>query len=78
MDSNITLSIVIPAYKEADNLKILLPRINQVAASLNVSYEVLVVDTNIKMDHAEEICNSNTVFYRNREGSNSYGDAIRT
>jgi dolichol-phosphate mannosyltransferase len=38
------LSVVIPALNEAENLKSLLPLINQVVADLNVNAEVIVVD----------------------------------
>jgi len=39
-----TLSIVIPAYREADHLRDSLQAIRNVAAGLNVPYELLVVD----------------------------------
>lgn len=73
------LSIVIPAYREAENLKIILPRLSAVLRELNVKSEVLVVDTKEPTDNAEEICRAHDVIYANREGENNYyGDAIRT
>ena len=39
-----TLSIVIPAYREADHLRDSLQAIRRVAAGLNVPYELVVVD----------------------------------
>jgi dolichol-phosphate mannosyltransferase len=38
------LSVIIPAYHEADNLSILLPQIHQVLKTLNIDYEIIVVD----------------------------------
>jgi dolichol-phosphate mannosyltransferase len=73
------LSLIIPAYKEAENLKIILPRINAVLRSLNINSEVLVVDTREPMDDARAVCEANQTAYYNREGANNYyGDAIKT
>jgi dolichol-phosphate mannosyltransferase len=38
------LSVVLPAWNEADNLKALLPRLDSVLAGLGIRYEVVVVD----------------------------------
>ena len=72
------LSIVLPAYKEADNLKKILPEIHNQVSSLNIDYEILVVDTIENMDDTEEVCKSNNATYIHRENGNLYGDAIRT
>ncbi len=45
LQTNIALSVVLPAYEEAANLKILLPRLNESLAAMGISYEVLVIDT---------------------------------
>ena len=44
MATDVTLSVVIPAYLEEENLRLLLPRLKNVLVSLGVSLEVLVVD----------------------------------
>lgn len=72
------LSIVLPAYKEAENLKKILPKINAEVSKLNIDYEILVVDTIEKMDDTYETCKLNNATYLTREGGNFYGDAIRT
>lgn len=72
------LSIVLPAYKEADNLRKILPKINEEVSKLNIDYEILVIDTIEKMDDALEVCELNTATHITREGGNFYGDAIRT
>lgn len=72
------LSIVIPAYLEEENLRILLPRITQSTGELNIPFEVLIVDTQDPMDNTRQVCEANGVRYINRENGNKYGDAIRT
>jgi len=74
----VELSIVMPCYREGDNLGALLPAIKQAAAALTPSYEVLIVDTEQPMDETPAICAREGVRYVNRRGGNSYGDAIRT
>ncbi len=72
------LSIILPAYKEAENLKKILPSINSVLQSQNVKYEIIVVDTIEKMDDTFDVCKLNNVVCIFRQGGNYYGDAIRT
>ncbi len=72
------LSIVIPCYKEAENLAVMLPKIKDAAAALTPSYEVLIVDTQEPMDNTSEVCAANGVRHVFRRGGNSYGDAQRT
>lgn len=72
------ISIVIPAYQEAENLRNILPKIRQELDALQVPYEVLVVDTMTKMDDTETVCKENSFSYVPRQGGNNYGDAIRT
>jgi dolichol-phosphate mannosyltransferase len=69
-------SIVIPSYKEANNLSVILPAIK--AALSQESFELLVVDTNQKQDDTEEICLKNNCVYINRSPTDCYGDAVRT
>lgn len=72
------LSIVLPAYKEGENLALILPNIKKELSSTNISYEILVVDTMAPMDDTPTICGANNVRYVPRSGGNNYGDAIRT
>lgn len=72
------ISVVLPTYLEAENLKRLLPKINAVINQMKVDYEVLVIDTVDSMDDTEMICEMNNVAYHHRIGGNMYGDAIRT
>lgn len=72
------LSVVLPAYLEEENLRILLPRLMQSLASLNIAFEVVVVDTMEPMDQTSDVCVQHGVRYVTRKGGNNYGDAIRT
>ena len=74
----VELSIVLPCYREAENLPALLPGIKEAAAALTPKYEVLIVDTEQPMDDTAAICAQYGVRYVNRRGGNSYGDAVRT
>ena len=71
-----TISVVLPAFLEAENLKNILPVIHSVLN--DISHEILVIDTIQPMDNTEEICLQNNAKYVPRTGGNFYGDAIRT
>lgn len=72
------LSLILPAYKEAENLKIILQKIHEVFKKLPCPYEILVVDTVEPMDDTKTVCEANGAVYVVRKNGNSYGDAIRT
>ena len=72
------ISVILPAYKEAENLKIILPKLNKILISMQVYYEIIVVDTIEALDDTYKICEKNNCVYIKREGGNLYGDAIRT
>lgn len=74
------LSIILPSYKEADNLKKIIPRIQAVVKGILITseYEILVIDTTQPMDDTPLICETMNVRYIPRKFGNSYGDAIRT
>ncbi len=70
------LSIILPAYEEAENLKKILPRISNTLVNFN--FEILVVDTVNPLDDTNTVCNENGARYIRREIGNNFGDAIRT
>ena len=78
MEETKELTIILPAYLEEENLRLLLPRIKSVASELTESFEIIVVDTETSMDGTSETCKENGIVYVNRTGGNTYGAAIRT
>lgn len=54
---NLSLSIVVPAHNESDNLKRLIPELIQALAPLGSAYEVLVVD-NASTDETQNTLNA--------------------
>ncbi|MCC6356024.1 MAG: glycosyltransferase [Verrucomicrobiae bacterium] len=78
MAADCDLSVVIPAYREAENLRLLLPRLNRVLSSLQVRSEVLVIDTKTPQDETPQVCQDHGSRYVPRTCGNDYGDAVRT
>lgn len=78
--AGIKLTVFIPAYKEAENLRVLLPRLTRTLLEVEPNYEILVVDTMEPMDGTREVCQSiaGQIVYANRQGSNAFGAAVRT
>jgi dolichol-phosphate mannosyltransferase len=78
MSDGVELTVFIPAYREAENLALILPEIKAFAGALTPKYEVLIVDTETAIDNTREVCEAHGVRHVHRTGGNQYGDAIRT
>lgn len=76
--SNLDLSIILPAFLEEENLRLLLPRLKATLDSISETSEIVIVDTVKALDNTEDVCREYQVKYFNREKGNTYGDAIRT
>ena len=76
--SPLELSVVLPAYKEADSLRQLLPGLKEQVARLSPLSEILIVDAEAAVDDSAAICAANAVRHVFRKGGNNYGDAVRT
>jgi dolichol-phosphate mannosyltransferase len=72
------VSVVLPAWREEENLRLLLPRVKAALAGLGRSWEVLVVDAPAPIDATPEICRAEGVRHVARAPTGSYGDAFRT
>ncbi|MDA8243422.1 MAG: glycosyltransferase [Elusimicrobia bacterium] len=72
------LSIVLPAYREAENLAEILPRLQAVLPGLGFPCEIMVVDTMAPTDDTPAVCAAGGARYVNRRNSDLYGDAVRT
>lgn len=76
--SETEISVIIPSYLEEENLRVILPRIVTTLESLNITWEINIIDTLKPMDYTEAVCRQYGVNYYNREGSNEYGSDVRT
>ncbi|HSI08250.1 MAG TPA: glycosyltransferase [Rariglobus sp.] len=72
------LSVILPAYEEAENLDMLLPALHGVLKGMGISYEIIVVDAATPRDATPAICERHLVRYVSRVGGGLYGHAIRT
>jgi dolichol-phosphate mannosyltransferase len=72
------LSITLPAYREAETLRHLLPRIRAAAGRLTADYEIVVVDALRPVDDTQKVCADCGVRHVFRTNGDSFGDAIRT
>lgn len=78
MNETFELSIIIPAYLEEQNLRLLAPRLKTAANATGLTYEIIIVDTQSPMDSTKQLCEQFSLRYCPREGDNSYGSAVRT
>jgi len=72
-----SISIVLLAYKEAENLKILLPKIIDNINKTNEEYEIIVCDTIESLDNTKEVCEEFGVKYFHQEDP-GFSGAFRT
>ncbi|MBD5384672.1 MAG: glycosyltransferase [Ruminococcaceae bacterium] len=71
------ISTVLLAYKEAENLKVLLPQIKEQLDMTGEEYEIVIVDTEKPLDNTEEVCGIYGARYVNQRYPN-FGGAFRT
>lgn len=76
--NNVELSIVLPSYLEAENLRLLLPRVKRTVEEIGCNFEILIIDTMEALDTTEEACKEYGATYIKRKGGNTYGHAIIT
>src|SRR5258708_1846538 len=75
---NVELSVVLPAYQEAESLSTLLPRLRRTVEQLGVSFETMFVEGALGTAGTEDVCRGNEVRYERRHGGSQYGAAVRT
>jgi dolichol-phosphate mannosyltransferase len=80
MDTSKTLdlSVILPSYEEAGNLRWLLPELKSTLSALGINFEILVVDTEMPHDETPEICRQIGVMYVPRRGGSLYSHALKT
>ncbi|MDE5768074.1 MAG: glycosyltransferase [Oscillospiraceae bacterium] len=72
-----SISTVLLAYQEAENLKILIPKIKKQLDRIGEEYEIIVVDTEQKTDDTDRVCEDYHVKYVNQKYP-GFGGAFRT
>ncbi|MCL2321439.1 MAG: glycosyltransferase [Oscillospiraceae bacterium] len=72
------VAIMIPSYKEAENLEYLLPKIHDEMKLTGCEYTITVIDSIKQTDDTKQVCDKNGAIYLPRRGSDNYGDAVRT
>ena len=75
-ETNMNISVIIPSFNEENNLSILLPQLNEIMLSLQVEYELLVIDALMSADNSEQVCQVNNATYI-RQKEIGYADAFR-
>ena len=71
------INVVLLAYKEEENLKVLLPQIKEQVEKCGEEYEILVIDTEKALDNTEVVCKEHGAKYINQEYP-GFGGAFRT
>ena len=71
------ISTVLLAYKEAENLKVLLPKIKQQLDKIGGEYEIIIVDTMKPLDDTPAVCKKFGARYVNQRLPH-FGGAFRT
>lgn len=71
------ISVVLLAYKEEENLRILLPQIIEQVEKCGEEYEILVVDTKKPLDNTSDVCREFGARYINQKEP-GFGGAFRT
>lgn len=74
---NKSVSVVLLAKKEEENLKVLLPRIHSVIKDMGVEYEIIVIDSQIPLDGSEKVCRELGAKYFPQEWP-GFGGAYKT
>ncbi|MBP3923510.1 MAG: glycosyltransferase [Ruminiclostridium sp.] len=72
-----SISVVLLAYKEAENLKVLLPQIKEKIEATGENYEMIIVDTAQPLDNTSEVCEQFGARYVNQRYP-GFGGAFRT
>lgn len=71
------VSVVLLAYREEENLKVLLPQIKENMAKTGAEYEILVIDTAEPTDNTKGVCEEHGARYIPQEEPH-FGGAFRT
>lgn len=73
----LSVTVTLLAYKEEDNLKVLIPKIIHNLEAIGCEYEIQVIDTEEPLDNTESVCKAFGAIYRNQEYT-GFGGALKT
>jgi len=73
----VSISVVLLAYDEAENLEIILPQITDIVGKMNVEYEIIIVDSPKSKDNTKDVAKKFGAKYYLQDG-NCYADAFKT
>lgn len=71
------ITIALLAYKEEENLNVLLPKIKMAVSGIGEPFEILVIDTKEPLDNTKAVCQAYDAVYINQEEP-YFGGALRT
>lgn len=71
------VTVIIPSYREAENLRILLPETVRVLEKTGEPHEIIVVDGTEPFDDSASVCRQYGAIYLNQSGPD-WGNAFRT
>lgn len=71
-----SVTVALLAYKEEENLRVLLPRIKEQMDQIGCEYEILIVDTHEPLDGTPFLCKEMGARYVNQP-QRGFGDAFR-
>lgn len=77
MKKQMSISVILLAYQEEENLVVLLPKIIDVLESMQTEYEILIVDSPKSTDHTKELAEKYHATYMIQDYP-GYGGAFRT
>jgi len=73
----VSITLALLAYGEAENLKILLPKVREKLSEIDEEFEILVVDGETSVDDTENVCNQMGARYVHQRYP-KFGGAFRT
>lgn len=77
VNKKMTISVVLLAYQEEENLTVLLPKIIEVLQNMQVEYEILIVDSPKSTDNTQQLAKEYQARYMIQDYP-GYGGAFRT
>lgn len=70
------ISVMLLAYKEEENLRVLFPKLKKALEATGEEYEIIVIDTQEPLDYTKELCQETGAKYFNQEEP-GFGGAYR-